>query len=62
MQCSKNLKKLSLGEQVQYDNRNYVYQETLNFYFLLPISRESNIFGSKIRNGDFDGFTLFKVS
>ena len=29
-------------------------------YFLLPISRERIVFGSNFRNGDFDGFTLFK--
>ena len=32
------------------------------YYFLLPISRESIIFGSNFRNGDFDGFTRFEVS
>ena len=31
------------------------------YYFLLPISRESFIFGSNFRNGDFDGFTRFEV-
>ena len=30
--------------------------------FLLPISRESIVFGSNFRNGDFDGFTRFEVS
>ena len=33
-----------------------------NYYFLLPISRESIAFGSNFRNGDFDGFTRFEVS
>ena len=27
------------------------------FYFLLPLSRESIIFGSHFRSGDFDGYT-----
>ena len=31
------------------------------FYFLLPISRESIVFGSNFRSGDFDGFTCFEV-
>ena len=31
-------------------------------YFLLRISRESNVFGSNFRNGGFDGFTHFEVS
>ena len=31
------------------------------FYFLLPISRESIVFGSNFRSGDFDGFTRFEV-
>ena len=31
------------------------------YYFLLPISRESIVFESKFRNGDFDGFTRFEV-
>ena len=31
------------------------------FYFLLPISRESIVFGTNFRNGDFDGFTRFEV-
>ena len=30
-------------------------------YFLLPISRESIVFGSNFRNGDFDGFTRFEI-
>ena len=33
-----------------------------HFYFLLPVSRESIVFGSNFRNGDFDGFTRFEVS
>ena len=32
------------------------------FYFLLPISRESIVFGSNFRSGDFDGFTRFEAS
>ena len=32
-----------------------------NFYFLLPISRESIVFRSNFRSGDFDGFTYFEV-
>ena len=32
------------------------------FYFLLPISRESIVFGSNFRNGDFNGFTRLEVS
>ena len=32
------------------------------FYFLLPISRESIVFGTNFQNGDFDGFTRFEVS
>ena len=31
------------------------------FYFLLPINRESIVFGSNFRNRDFDGFILFEV-
>ena len=31
------------------------------FYFLLPIHRESIVFGSNFRSRDFDGFTSFKV-
>ena len=30
-------------------------------YFLLPISRESIVFGSNFRSGDFDGFTSFDI-
>ena len=30
------------------------------YYFLLPISRESIVFGSNFRNGDFDGSTRFE--
>ena len=30
-------------------------------YFLLPISRESIVWGSNFRNGDFGGFTRFEV-
>ena len=29
--------------------------------FLFPISRESVVFGSNFRSGDFDGFTRFEV-
>ena len=32
------------------------------FYFLLPISRESIVFGSNFWNRDFDGITRFEVS
>ena len=32
-----------------------------NYYFLLPISRESIVFGSNFRGGDFDGLTRFEV-
>ena len=32
------------------------------FYFLLPISRESIVFGSNFKNGDFDGFTRYEDS
>ena len=32
----------------------------LLFYFLLPISRESIVFGSNFRHGDFDGFKRFE--
>ena len=32
-----------------------------HFYFLLPISRESIVFGSNFRNGDIEGFTRFEV-
>ena len=35
--------------------------EQIDFYFLLPINRESIVFGSNFRNGDFDGFTVFKT-
>ena len=31
------------------------------FYFLSPLSRESIVFGSNFRNGDFDDFTRFEV-
>ena len=27
------------------------------YYFLLPVTRESIVFGSNFRNGDFDGFS-----
>ena len=30
-------------------------------HLLSPISRESIVFGSNFRNGDFDGFTRFEV-
>ena len=30
------------------------------FYFLLPINRESTVFGSNFRNGGFDGFTRYE--
>ena len=33
----------------------------IDFYFLLPVSRESIVFGSNFRSGDFDGFTRFEV-
>ena len=33
----------------------------LSFYFLLSISRESIVFGSNFRSGDFDGITCFEV-
>ena len=32
-----------------------------SYYFLLPICRESSVFGSNFRNGDFDGFTCLEV-
>ena len=32
-----------------------------HLYFLLPVSRESIVFRSNFRNGDFDGFTRFEV-
>ena len=31
------------------------------FYFLLPISTESIVFGSNFRNGDFDEFARYEV-
>ena len=39
-----------------------VFSKSIHFYFLLPISRESIVFGSNVRNGDFDGFARFEVS
>ena len=33
----------------------------VSFYFLLPIRKESIVFGSNFRSGDFDGFTRFEV-
>ena len=41
--------------------QNYKKKESNYFYFLLPISRESIVFGSNFRSGDFDGFTCFEV-
>ena len=38
------------------------YIEKNIYYFLLPISIESIVLGSNIRNGDLDGFTRFEVS
>ena len=38
-----------------------ILRNVFSFYFLLPISRESIVFGSNFRNGDFDGFTRFEV-
>ena len=40
---------------------DYVIQLQTNFYFLLPISRESIVLGSNFQNEDFDGFTRFEV-
>ena len=37
------------------------YTMDKQFYFLLPISRESIVLRSNFRNGDFDGFTRFEV-
>ena len=31
---------------------------SVNFYFLLPISRESIVLGSNFQREDFDGFTF----
>ena len=33
----------------------------VSFYFLLPIRRESIVFDSNFRSGDFDGLTRFEV-
>ena len=41
---------------------NRVTQEIMHFYyFLLPISRESIVFGWNFRSWDFDGFTRFEI-
>ena len=40
---------------------NYFIEKTSSYYFLLPISTESIVFGSNFRNGDFDGLTRFEV-
>ena len=37
-----------------------IYFLVFYYYFLLPISRESIVFGSNFRNGDFDGFARFE--
>ena len=47
---------------VRSSKEAYIYSFYSLTYILLPISRESIVFGSKIQNGDFDGFTRFKVS
>ena len=48
----------SLGE---FNLIKIAFQRKIPFYFLLPISRESIVFGSDFRNRDFDGFTRFEV-
>ena len=52
----------SHSESHNFQNLTY-YSGTLgkNYYFLLPISRESIVLGSNFRSGDFDGFTCFEV-
>ena len=45
---------------VNLSNKQF-FRPSHHFYFLLPISRESIVFGSNFRNGDFDGFTRFEV-
>ena len=42
---------------LKYYTDDYIL--TTIFYFLLPISRESIIFGSNFRDSDFDGFARF---
>ena len=37
------------------------YFKYIHFYFLLPISRESIVWGTNFRSGDFDGLTRFEV-
>ena len=36
-------------------------QKSIDFYFHLPISKESIVFGEEFRNGDFDGFARFDL-
>ena len=44
-------------------SKTYLIVAYLNviFYFLLPISRESIVFESNFRTGDFDAFTGYDV-
>ena len=61
----KKIKKLlniisNLNENLVFFNNEIHFCDF--FYFLLPISRESIVFGSHFRNGDFDGFSRFEVS
>ena len=60
LQVESNVKvSLNLKNALSYEKlemKNY-----FNFYFLLPISRISIIFGSNFRSGDFYGLTCFEV-
>ena len=42
---------------IMYTDEGFYYI----FHILLPISKESIVFESNFRNGDFDGFTRFEV-
>ena len=54
-------KKVTGGNSDIYLYTNAISAKSSDFYFLLPISRESIVFRSNFRNGEFDGFTCFEV-
>ena len=53
---------ISISRVLQNNVKNKNKCLMLLYYFLLPISRESIVFESNFRIGDFDGFTCFEVS
>ena len=58
---SKVSNKIKYFSRKSYVGERGTFLNTSNFYFLLPISRESIALGSNFRIGDFDGFTPFEV-